>query len=204
MPPKKKARVSLPETPAPAPPAPAPAQQPDAALKPGTDPDSLVADPWNAEQETALLKGVIKWKPVGYSPGREKHTSIPNIWKKLGTMYNLAGLDEREDPMVFDGSEDFEEDNGLYCPFELPAGEYGEMMFERRLAPDSMSSPPMSMAGGSNLAHRQFLHAVVSDLLVVSGNPPVAQEQQDYRKQGEAKAETKPPHSTLIRDAAVR
>lgn len=31
----------------------------------------------------------------GYSPVREKHTTIPNIWKKLGTMYNLAGLDER-------------------------------------------------------------------------------------------------------------
>lgn len=51
--------------------------------------------------------------------------------------------------MVFDGSEEFEEDNGLYCPFELPVEEYGEMMFDRRLAPDSMSSPPMSLAGGS-------------------------------------------------------
>ncbi|KZZ97938.1 CT20 family protein [Ascosphaera apis ARSEF 7405] len=173
MPPRKKARVSLPDTPAAATPATntatatAPAQQSEAPPKPGCDPESLVADPWSAEQETALLKGVIKWKPVGlhkhfrmlaisdylqsqgYSPVREKHTTIPNIWKKLGTMYNLAGLDEREDPMVFDGSEEFEEDNGLYCPFELPVEEYGEMMFDRRLAPDSMSSPPMSLAGGS-------------------------------------------------------
>lgn len=71
MPPRKKARVSLPDTPAAATPATntatatAPAQQSEAPPKPGCDPESLVADPWSAEQETALLKGVIKWKPVG-------------------------------------------------------------------------------------------------------------------------------------------
>ncbi|KAI5284759.1 hypothetical protein KEM54_001097 [Ascosphaera aggregata] len=170
MPPKKKNKASQSEASNQAQAqaaAAATAPQQDMTYKRGIDPESLVADSWSAEQETALLKGVIKWKPVGlhkhfrmlaisdylrsqgYSPSRETHTRIPNIWKKLGTMYNLAGLDEREDPTVFDGSEEFEEDNGLYCPFELPEDEYGEMMFERRLAPEGLSSPPMSMAGGS-------------------------------------------------------
>lgn len=34
------------------------------SAKQDTDYD-LVADPWTDEQETALLKAIIKWKPVG-------------------------------------------------------------------------------------------------------------------------------------------
>ena len=34
------------------------------SAKPETDYD-IVADPWTDEQETALLKAIIKWKPVG-------------------------------------------------------------------------------------------------------------------------------------------
>ena len=41
--------------------------QPEAPSKPGTEYDSIVADPWTDEQETSLLKGIIKWKPVGSS-----------------------------------------------------------------------------------------------------------------------------------------
>ncbi len=43
------------------------------------------------------------------------------------------------------GEEDTEEDGepakAAYFPFELPEDEFGDMMFERRLAPDGSSSP---------------------------------------------------------------
>lgn len=34
-------------------------------------------------------------KSQGYAPPTEEHTRIPGIWKKLMTLYNLEGLDER-------------------------------------------------------------------------------------------------------------
>lgn len=33
--------------------------------KPETEEYDIVADPWTDEQETALLKAIIRWKPVG-------------------------------------------------------------------------------------------------------------------------------------------
>lgn len=41
-----------------------PASGESESAKPETDYD-IVADPWTDEQETALLKAIIKWKPVG-------------------------------------------------------------------------------------------------------------------------------------------
>lgn len=38
-------------------------------------------------------------------------------------------------------SEDVESAKELYCPFELPDEEYGDMMFERRLNPDGSPTP---------------------------------------------------------------
>ena len=34
-------------------------------------------------------------KSQGYAPPGAEHTRIPGIWKKLGTLYNLPGLEER-------------------------------------------------------------------------------------------------------------
>lgn len=62
MPPRKKAKISPVQaerqtTPSNTPP-------PNEDVKPGANYDP-VTDPWTDEQETALLKGIIKWKPVG-------------------------------------------------------------------------------------------------------------------------------------------
>ncbi|EPS25434.1 hypothetical protein PDE_00367 [Penicillium oxalicum 114-2] len=130
----------------------------DTAEKPDA-PYDLLSDPWTDDQETALLKAIIKWKPVGvhkhfrmlaiaeylksqgYAPSSAEHMRIPGIWKKLGTLYNLEALDEREDAIFADNNEDDEEPSEMYWPFELPYDEYGDLMFERRLATEGSLSP---------------------------------------------------------------
>ncbi|KAJ5682441.1 hypothetical protein N7462_005606 [Penicillium macrosclerotiorum] len=133
----------------------------------------LISDPWTDEQETALLKAIIKWKPVGvhkhfrmlaiadylksqgYAPSYAEHMRIPGIWKKLGSLYNLEALDEREDSVITDGNDEDEEPSERYWPFELPYDEYGDMMFERRLAMEGSSSPisqPAESRRGSTVA----------------------------------------------------
>ncbi|PYH98549.1 CT20-domain-containing protein [Aspergillus ellipticus CBS 707.79] len=153
MPPRKKAKLT-PQTENAGPSA-------STAGQPTTDYDP-VTDPWTDEQETALLKGIIKWKPVGmhkhfrmiaisefmksqgYAPANAEHTRIPGIWKKLGTLYNLPALDEREDSLITENPDDIDGLKELYCPFELPEDEYGDLMFERRLAMEGSASPDPS------------------------------------------------------------
>lgn len=69
MPPRKKPRVGASTTSTPArdvqtPAAATPAEQ-DTPNQPPISTTEMVLDPWTDEQETALFKGVIRWKPAG-------------------------------------------------------------------------------------------------------------------------------------------
>ena len=46
--------------------------------------------------------------------------------------------------MFMDANEDEDGVSVRYCPFELPYSEFGDMMFERRLAREGSSSPVTS------------------------------------------------------------
>lgn len=74
----------------------------------------------------------------GYDPAIDRHTQIPGIWKKLGTLYNLEAIDERED---FDFTEE-EDLHAKYRDFSLPLDEYGTDMMERGRDRDYRGSPP--------------------------------------------------------------
>ena len=71
----------------------------------------------------------------------DEHTKIPGIWEKLGSLYNLPILDDREDSIMTDLPDENGETVELYSPFKLPEDEYGAKMFARRLDPDGSRSP---------------------------------------------------------------
>ncbi|RDW79663.1 hypothetical protein BP6252_04301 [Coleophoma cylindrospora] len=154
MPPKRKSRgapaVSTPATDDSAMAVDSP--QPEESEKPAYD---ILKNPWTDEQETSLFKGIIKWKPAGmhkhfrmialseylrnhgYDPRVDTHTRIPGIWEKLGTLYNMRVIDERENS--FDIDEDLEE---KYLEFKLPDEDFGQLMWEKGRAPPSVESSP--------------------------------------------------------------
>ncbi|KAF8249978.1 CT20-domain-containing protein [Wilcoxina mikolae CBS 423.85] len=153
MPPKKKAKTApkaSSEDTAAAPPTP---QAPTTTTLAVLPPSPVFSDGWTDEQETTLFKAisVYRLKPAGIHKHFRiigiaelmknhgvsgAHTGITGIWAKLKTLYNLEGLDEREDAPEEDA--DPEED---WHPFELPEDVYGEMMMARRIDPDSRDSP---------------------------------------------------------------
>ncbi|KAI4142461.1 MAG: hypothetical protein LQ340_007335 [Diploschistes diacapsis] len=121
-------------------------------------PPELDPELWTDEQEIALFKGMIKWKPVGMhkhyrmislsqhlrSHGhREQHTRPQGIWTKLGSLYNLRTLDEREDAFNEISSDDLDALTERFCEYRLPREDFGDMMFERRLEERKSSSPGM-------------------------------------------------------------
>jgi MRG-binding protein len=88
---------------------------------------------------------------TGCTSPSDAHTRIPGIWDKLSQLYNLPILDEREDTFLPSPPDD-PTGSALYHPFSLPEAEYGNLMFERRLAL-SPSTPAISERGaGSRLA----------------------------------------------------
>ncbi|KAL9009956.1 MAG: hypothetical protein Q9173_005061 [Seirophora scorigena] len=90
--------------------------------------------------------------------GKDQHLRISGIWKKLGSLYNLETLDERENVIDHAGSPDSEGYEEAYYQFALPKEDFGESMFQRRLAvraspssSGSESAPPPT-AGSTSIA----------------------------------------------------
>lgn len=163
MPPKKKARPALraasttgddPVTPR------TPLHQPLSA------PEPALFDGWTDEQETTLFKAIsiYRLKPAGMHKHFRiigiaelmknhgvsgTHTGIAGIWAKLRTLYNLRGLDEREDAPDADADDDDYDDDdsddrgppGGWIEFALPDADFGELMRARRVDPHTRDSP---------------------------------------------------------------
>uniref|UniRef100_A0A060T900 Chromatin modification-related protein EAF7 n=1 Tax=Blastobotrys adeninivorans TaxID=409370 RepID=A0A060T900_BLAAD len=139
---------------------------------------------WTVQQETSLFRAICRFKPAGkhrhfrmisiYGTVNNPHVkgdrlSTADIWKKLGSYYNLEGIDELEHEaeeeeeeeeledveMEGDGGEEEENDEekgegGEKEPqvrvpkaeFSLPWADYGELMIAQAKNPASDASEP--------------------------------------------------------------
>ncbi|KAK5045983.1 hypothetical protein LTR84_008769 [Exophiala bonariae] len=114
---------------------------------------------WTDDQESTLLQAIVRWKPVGMhkhfrmiairdfmisqgvTSAEDAHTTAAGIWAKLGSLYDLEKLDEREDSII-DGEDSKGDD--YFRDFELPREDFEELMWQRRIAPEGTQSPAMS------------------------------------------------------------
>jgi MRG-binding protein len=79
----------------------------------------------------------------GVISSEDEHTSILGLWTKLGSLYNLPILDEREDSILHSSSDETGSPGDLYCPFDLPEKEYGALKFDKRINLDGSKSPAL-------------------------------------------------------------
>ncbi|KAI7825145.1 chromatin modification-related protein EAF7-domain-containing protein [Gamsiella multidivaricata] len=135
---------------------------------------STTENKWDETMEMALFYAAIKFKPVGMHKHFRminlhkhfnKHSPTPcaiaELWEKLGTMYDLQTLDEREDSGMFvdedeGDEEDEDEEQGISFKnseeFVLPLHEFDHLVPE--VAPDpSRKSSPSPMR--TTRAHRE-------------------------------------------------
>ena len=133
-------------------------------------------DRWTDEQEIALLKAIVRWKPVGMHKHfrmlairdymldqgvvnlEDEHTRIPGIWAKLASLYDLSTLDEREDSII-DAVDENGDEVDYYRNFSLPIDEFEGMMDVRRLNPDGSESPEISSRQESSVADTDELRS---------------------------------------------
>jgi len=84
----------------------------------------------------------------GYDPKIESHTRIPGIWEKLGTLYNLEVIDERENSFDYADGDIIEK---KYLEFSLPEEDFSDMMWMKGMAPSNANSSPSRLNEASEV-----------------------------------------------------